>query len=126
MSDTCYDLGDIDGDGDLDAMIIRSGLDDLYLNEGGGNFTHIAGSAIQANLAVSMNGAFGDYDGDGVPTCTDPNALCLYVAMPKRLDHRRACVCARAPLAQDLDIFIIKDFPGFTNELYVRGAFIAS
>jgi hypothetical protein len=65
------DLGDLDGDGDLDAWVANIGYNSTFINNGNGIFTPwqglfdegIAGSAVWSI-------ALGDLDGDG-----DPDAL---------------------------------------------------
>ena len=59
------DLGDIDGDGDLDAMILNVGVGLLFRNHGAANFTRISGSAIEARVGGTNDGVFADFDGDG-------------------------------------------------------------
>src|SRR5262249_15346009 len=61
-------LGDVDGDGDLDAMIAY-GLaaptgPTLYLNGGTGGFTY-AFNHVPQLLAFYLDVALGDFDGDG-------------------------------------------------------------
>ena len=67
-------LGDLDGDGDLDAFFANNALmnleadadtpqpDTVWWNDGGGNFTD---SGQRLGLARSTNVALGDLDGDG-------------------------------------------------------------
>ncbi|HSM56233.1 MAG TPA: FG-GAP-like repeat-containing protein [Candidatus Sulfomarinibacteraceae bacterium] len=55
-------LGDVDGDGDLDALAVNSGLDRLWLNAGDGTFVD-SGQSLDAEL--SNDGALTDLDGDG-------------------------------------------------------------
>ena len=61
------DLGDLDGDGDLDAFVTRAGTFEVYLNNGTGSFSVLApqygfsSSAASDHQAVSL----GDLDGDG-------------------------------------------------------------
>jgi hypothetical protein len=69
-------LFDMDGDGDLDALLVQSGSlgaagggsrHALYRNDGRGQFTDAtAGSGIDAS-GYGMGAATGDYDGDGDP-----------------------------------------------------------
>ena len=57
-------LGDINGDGHLDAYVAtRSGYDEVYLNDGAGNFLLAAGPAVQLNC---YDAVLGDFDGDGL------------------------------------------------------------
>ena len=67
-------LFDMDGDGDLDALLVQSGVlgaadrgprHQLYRNDGGGHFTNVtAGSGVDVP-GYGMGVAAGDYDGDG-------------------------------------------------------------
>ena len=55
-------LGDLDGDGSLDAVIVNSGATRVWLNDGSG--TAFSGAAVVGSAAgqeVSVN----DLDGDG-------------------------------------------------------------
>ena len=63
--ETAYDIGDIDGDGDIDALVVTTALNALYRNDGSATFTSVDGSAVAASLMASQDGCFGDYDGDG-------------------------------------------------------------
>lgn len=69
-------LFDIDGDGDLDALLVQSGTLDspagtraghrLYRNRGDGTFDDIsAESGLSSIAGYGMGAATGDYDGDG-------------------------------------------------------------
>ena len=56
-------LGDLDGDGDLDAFVTNSGqADRIWLNGGAGNFTD---SGQTLSSGPSSDVALGDVDGDG-------------------------------------------------------------
>jgi len=59
-------LGDVDGDGDLDALIGNGSLwpDRLYRNDGSGVFTD-ATTSLPSVSAFTRDVAFGDVDGDG-------------------------------------------------------------
>ncbi|MGD9903444.1 MAG: CRTAC1 family protein [Vicinamibacterales bacterium] len=69
-------LVDIDGDGDLDALLVQSGVlggadtgprHRLYRNDGTGHFADVtAGSGVEV-AGYGMGVATGDYDGDGDP-----------------------------------------------------------
>jgi hypothetical protein len=56
------DLGDLDGDGDLDVFISNFGANGVYLNDGTGLFTN-SGQALGNHF--SRNAAIGDVDEDG-------------------------------------------------------------
>jgi large repetitive protein len=58
-------LGDVDGDGDLDAYLGRFGQDRLYLNGGTGVFTDVTAVNLPAILDTTRAVALGDVDGDG-------------------------------------------------------------
>jgi hypothetical protein len=55
-------LGDVDGDGDLDALVGNEGADELWLNEGDGRFTPSVQSWSQR---ITLTVALVDLDGDG-------------------------------------------------------------
>ncbi len=58
-------LGDLDGDGDLDAFVANYGLqpeDEIWLNDGSGNFTD---SGQRLGSTASYDVELGDLDGDG-------------------------------------------------------------
>ncbi len=57
-------LGDVDGDGDLDALVGDYGEDRLYLNDGSGVFAD-ATVQVPAVLDATQALALGDVDGDG-------------------------------------------------------------
>ncbi len=54
------DFGDLDGDGDLDAFVVNSFSQDIWLNNGDGTF---ASNAVGTSRGVAA--ALGDLDGDG-------------------------------------------------------------
>ncbi len=64
-------LGDVDGDGDLDAFVGKAGTwpggaqNRLYLNGGTGVFTDVAATSLPAVLDYTTAVALGDVDGDG-------------------------------------------------------------
>lgn len=55
-------LGDVDGDGDLDALVGNEGADELWLNDGNGRFTL---SAQRWSQRITLTAALVDMDGDG-------------------------------------------------------------
>jgi len=55
-------LGDVDGDGDLDAFVGNRGADEVWLNDSLGNFTD-SGQALGSTH--TQYAALGDLDGDG-------------------------------------------------------------
>ncbi len=59
------DLGDIDGDGDLD--LFAAGTGKMFRNDGTGQFTEIASAqvALEVTSALDSAGRFVDVDGDG-------------------------------------------------------------
>ncbi|QDU68343.1 FG-GAP repeat domain-containing protein [Engelhardtia mirabilis] len=59
-------LLDADGDGDLDAWLVREGADQLLSNGGAGVFTEATG-ALPADADLGQALAIGDVDGDGDP-----------------------------------------------------------
>ncbi|MCI0586464.1 MAG: VCBS repeat-containing protein [Planctomycetes bacterium] len=58
-------LGDVDGDGDLDALVANAGQDQLYLNGGAGVFVDATGTNLPVESEFSRSLALGDVDGDG-------------------------------------------------------------
>ncbi|MCI0587851.1 MAG: FG-GAP-like repeat-containing protein, partial [Planctomycetes bacterium] len=58
-------LGDVDGDGDLDAFVGNSGQNRLYLNGGTGVFTDVTATNLPALFDSTTAVALGDVDGDG-------------------------------------------------------------
>ncbi|MEZ5064192.1 MAG: FG-GAP-like repeat-containing protein [bacterium] len=78
---------DVDNDGDLDLFVANAGNDAasaeddiLYLNDGAGNLTAIAGDPLVTDGLLSRHGAFADYDDDG--------DLDVFVAMEAGQDNR--------------------------------------
>lgn len=60
-------LGDVDGDGDLDLVVGNSGQQTslLYLNNGSGTFTDATATRMPASTSNSSLQVLGDVDGDG-------------------------------------------------------------
>lgn len=62
------ELGDVDGDGDLDLSAFVSGADPrnrLLINDGSGHFTDETASRVTFVRISSFDGDFADVDGDG-------------------------------------------------------------
>jgi uncharacterized repeat protein (TIGR01451 family) len=57
-------LGDVDGDGDLDAVVTDGGAQDVYINDGSGAFAPHPNSP-SLDTGNSRDVALGDVDGDG-------------------------------------------------------------
>ncbi len=55
-------LGDVDGDGDLDAFVANLGANRVWLNQGSGTFTD-SGQALGNHSSRGVT--LGDVDGDG-------------------------------------------------------------
>ncbi len=74
------DLADVEGDGDLDAMLANNFQNHLLLNDGSGVFTLAAGALpVESNFSRAV--ALGDLDGDSRPDAIVANAS----TDPKRL-----------------------------------------
>jgi hypothetical protein len=58
-------LGDLDGDGDLDALLVRSGQDLLFLNDGAAHFVNASAGRLPPAADESTDVALVDVDGDG-------------------------------------------------------------
>ena len=59
-------LGDVDGDGDLDLVLVNSAYRNrLYLNDGKGRFTDVSASQMPRGGPHNTVGALVDFDGDG-------------------------------------------------------------
>ena len=59
-------LADVDGDGDVDALVVnRGGTDALWLNDGTAHFSLAEASGLSPEMFASAGATFGDIDGDG-------------------------------------------------------------
>ena len=66
------ELGDLDGDGDLDAFVGNAGPDSIWLNDGNGNFTD-SGLALGNGFSIGVE--LSDLNGDGVLDIAATNTL---------------------------------------------------
>jgi hypothetical protein len=60
----CVELGDVDGDGDLDAFFGNGGPDSLLLNDGSGRFADVTATHLPSLDRETWSAAFVDVDGD--------------------------------------------------------------
>ena len=117
-------LGDVDGDGDLDAVFANSRgrgshQNRLYLNDGWGTYTDATSAKMPADTDFSRAVALGDVDGDGDPDMVFANSLQqnrLYVndstgtyadataRMPVDVDSTRSLVMGDVDGDGDLDL----------------------
>lgn len=59
-------FADVDGDSDPDLVVVRdNAVDDLYLNDGAGHFTHVSPTHMPALLETTFGVAPADVDRDG-------------------------------------------------------------
>ena len=58
-------LGDLNGDGLIDAWIANNGLNQIVINDGAGRFFLPSGSIVGDPATISTDVALGDVDGDG-------------------------------------------------------------
>ena len=113
------DLGDVDGDGDLDAYIvnINNTGNELWLNDGSGNF---AGAGAVLGNENSHGVQFGDLDGDGdldafVTNLNQPNTVWIndgsgsFTASGQLLGNASSFKLALGDIDRDgdLDSFVI-------------------
>jgi len=135
-------LGDVDGDGDLDALVGNGSYpfpplghpNRLYLNGGTGVFTDVTASHLPALLDITTSVALGDVDGDGdldalVGNLGQQNRLYLNggngifadataTNLPALLDDTRAVALGDVDGDGDLDALIGNHLPG--NRLYLN------
>lgn len=72
-SGVCY--GDVDNDGDADLLVLgRSEPNVLYVNDGQGHFTRLAGSAFETDSLGSSSCSMGDVNQDGLLDVVISNA----------------------------------------------------
>jgi FG-GAP-like repeat len=57
--------GDIDGDGDLDVLVLNRGQDVVLINDGSGVYTNETAERFPVTTDTSRNGGLADLDGDG-------------------------------------------------------------
>lgn len=63
----CVNWTDMDLDGDLDLFVTNEGTDNenIYRNDGSGNFTRISNGLLVNDGGNTMSSSWGDYDNDG-------------------------------------------------------------
>jgi VCBS repeat protein len=73
--------GDIDGDGDLDVVVLNRGQDFVLVNDGHGFFTDETAGRFPVTADTSRGGALVDLDGDGDPDLVVGNSRNQPVAL---------------------------------------------
>ena len=84
------ELGDLDGDGDLDAFVANMGVNKVWLNDGAGTFSD-SGQSLGSSESTSTAIALGDLNGDGrmdafVGNNSEANKVYLQVSCDGDLD----------------------------------------
>jgi len=130
-------LGDVDGDGDLDAFVGNYGQNRLYLNDGTGIFTDATAQIPMDGDATSAV-ALGDVDGDGDLDAflgNHYNGNRLYLndgagvftnatsQIPADSDRTFAVALGDVDLDGDLDAFIGNGYPTNQNRLYLNDGY---
>ncbi|MCI0587083.1 MAG: VCBS repeat-containing protein [Planctomycetes bacterium] len=77
-------VGDLDGDGDLDALVANGGPETLLLNNGAANFSD-ASALVPPATDDSASVALGDLDGDGDLDALVGNGPCTSPVSPDRV-----------------------------------------
>ncbi|MEC9477495.1 MAG: FG-GAP-like repeat-containing protein [Planctomycetota bacterium] len=94
-SSIAVSLGDVDGDGDLDALVANAGQPDrIYLNDGGGIYSD-SGQELTGLVSSSWDGSLADVDGDGdldvfIATFGGPNVIWLNTGIGTFIDSGQA------------------------------------
>ena len=137
---------DMDGDGDLDVLLLRTGHNAIMRNDGGGTFKDVTKGRLPGLNNWSVGAAAGDFDGDGdldiyvanyihriqfpMHTCA-PNSLLINDGRGHFTERSvemgvsgRGCSLVAAMTDYDgdgdMDLMAVNDFGQFTtaNELY--------
>jgi hypothetical protein len=117
--------GDIDGDGDIDVVVLNRGQDVVLVNDGAGRFTDQTSTRLPATSDTSRNGALADLDGDGDPDLVVANSrnepIALYL---NRGGAFRAANFGMTPLAHETDASLeLADVDGDGDlDVYVSNA----
>lgn len=102
-------VGDIDGDGDPDLLLLNVGPNQLWRNDGNGRFTDITAEAGVAGNAWSVSASIADLDGDALPEILVVN----YVEWSR--DTHRDC---RAAGSARLDYCSPSAYPARADQLW--------
>jgi enediyne biosynthesis protein E4 len=132
---------DIDGDNDLDVFVSNetSQNENIYRNDGSGNFTKLTGGVLLSDGGNTMSSSWGDIDNDGdldVFLANDLSANALFInnggfnfskvsndTVVKGIAHSFSSAWSDIDNDTDLDLFVTNSFSGtskLVNHLYLN------